>query len=91
MMYPCIVCSIRKVNTNSVSMTSLSDVILGSAVTTLISCLRITFWTLYSSRLPQNLSSYDLNLLESEFQVYAELAKIDLSNRAFWERSAEHQ
>lgn len=41
------------------------------------------FLDAYSSRLPQDLSSYDLNLLESEFQVYAELAKIDLSNRAF--------
>ena len=41
------------------------------------------FLEAYSSRLPRNLSSYDLNLLESEFQVYAELAKIDLSNRAF--------
>ena len=41
------------------------------------------FLEAYSSRLPQNLSRYDLNLLESEFQVYAELAKIDLSNRAF--------
>ena len=42
------------------------------------------FLKAYSSRLPQNLSRYDLNLLESEFQVYAELARIDLSNRAFW-------
>ena len=41
------------------------------------------FLEAYSSRLPQNLSPYDLDLLESEFQVYAELAKIDLSNRAF--------
>ena len=41
------------------------------------------FLDAYSSKLPQNLSSYDLNLLESEFQVYAELAKIALSNKAF--------
>ena len=41
------------------------------------------FLEAYSSRLPQNLSRYDLNLLESEFQVYAELAKIDLSKKAF--------
>ena len=41
------------------------------------------FLEAYSNRLSQNLSRYDLNLLESEFQVYAELAKIDLSKKAF--------
>ena len=40
------------------------------------------FLDAYSSELPQNLSRYDQNLLESEFQVYAERARIDLSNKA---------
>ena len=39
------------------------------------------FLDAYSSELPQNLSRYDQNLLESEFQVYAERARIDLSNK----------
>lgn len=36
----------------------------------------------YSNRLPQNPDDYDLHLLEREFQVYAENAKIELSTNA---------
>ena len=40
------------------------------------------FLEAYSNRLPQDPDDYDIHLLESEFQVYAELAKIELSTRA---------
>lgn len=36
----------------------------------------------YSNRLPQNPDDYDIHLLEREFQVYAENAKIELSTIA---------
>ena len=36
----------------------------------------------YSNRLPQNPNDYDIHLLEREFQVYAENAKIELSTIA---------
>lgn len=39
------------------------------------------FLEAYSNRLPQNPNDYDMHLLESEFQVYAENAKIDLSGK----------
>ena len=40
------------------------------------------FLEAYSNRLPQDPNDYDIHLLESEFQVYAELAKIELSTSA---------
>lgn len=40
------------------------------------------FLDAYSNRLPQDPDDYDIHLLESEFQVYAELAKIELSTSA---------
>ena len=39
------------------------------------------FLEAYSNRLPQDQNDYDMRLLESEFQVYAENAKIDLSGK----------
>ena len=39
------------------------------------------FLEAYSNRLPQNPNDYDMHLLESEFQVYAEIAKIELSRK----------
>lgn len=39
------------------------------------------FLEAYSNRLPQDPNDYDMRLLESEFQVYAENAKIDLSGK----------
>lgn len=39
------------------------------------------FLDAYSNRLPQNPNDYDIHLLETEFQVYAEIAKIDLSGK----------
>ena len=40
------------------------------------------FLEAYSNRLPQNPEDYDIHLLEREFQVYAENAKIELSTNA---------
>ena len=40
------------------------------------------FLEAYSNRLPQNPDDYDMHLLESEFEVYAELSKIELSTNA---------
>lgn len=39
------------------------------------------FLEAYSNRLPQNPNDYDMHLLESEFQVFAEIAKIELSRK----------